>query len=156
MDYRNTCTLKREIIMKHLSAIALLIITACSSQQTGTTEADRAQIIRTELDFAKMAEEEGVAAAFYEYASDSAVINRGGNLIKGKEAIREYYQSSLKPGTKLIWAPDFADVSGDIGYTYGKYTHLVPDSTGIFSEHHGIFHTVWKREKDGRWRFVWD
>jgi ketosteroid isomerase-like protein len=142
--------------MKNLSIIALLIITACSSSEKDKTEADRALIIATELEFAKMAEEVGVAAAFYEFAADSAVINRGGKLIKGKEAIREYYQSAIRPGTRLIWSPDFADVSGDLGYTYGKYTHLVPDSIGNFTEHHGIFHTVWRREKDGRWRFVWD
>ena len=101
------------------------------------TEADRALIIATELDFAKMAEEEGVAAAFYEFASDSAVINRGGNLIKGKEAIREYYQSSLKPGTKLIWAPDFADVSGDIGLYLRK---IYPSGA---RQHRKFFRTSW-------------
>jgi ketosteroid isomerase-like protein len=142
--------------MKHLLILVLIMTTACSSPSEKSMEKYKAQIIQTELDFAKMADEAGVAAAFYEYAADSAVIGRGGKIIKGREAIRDYYENALMPGTRLQWAPDFADASGDIGYTWGKYTHLVPDSTGNITESHGVFHTVWKRQPDGSWRFVWD
>ena len=136
-----------------IAALFLLVFAAsCMRRDAG----DRSQIISTELDFARMASDKGIADAFYEYAADSAVINRSGNLIRGKEAIRDYYQKNLKPGSVLLWAPDFADVSGDIGYTYGQYTFTFTDSTGIKHESHGIFHTVWKRQPDGSWRFVWD
>lgn len=126
--------------------------TSCVSGE----EKSREEVIRTEHDFAVMADEAGVAEAFYHYAADSAVILRGGKLIKGREAIRDYYQHNLKPGTKLLWAPDYANVSGSLGYTYGRYTHQVPDSAGSIIESHGYFHTVWKRQADGSWRFVWD
>jgi ketosteroid isomerase-like protein len=142
--------------MKHLLILTMIMVTACSSPSPDDAEKKGAQIIQTELDFAKMADKEGVAAAFYEYAADSAVIGRGGKIIKGREAIKDYYEKNLLPGTKLQWAPDFVDVSGDLGYTWGKYIHSVPDSTGNITEAHGIFHTVWKRQPDGSWRFVWD
>ena len=142
--------------MKHLLILVLILTTACSSPSEKSMEKHKVQIIQTELDFAKMADEAGVAAAFYEYAADSAVIGRGGKIIKGREAIRDYYEKNLRPGTKLQWTPDFADASGDIGYTWGKYTHLVSDSTGKIIESHGVFHTVWKRQPDGSWRFVWE
>jgi ketosteroid isomerase-like protein len=142
--------------MKHLLILTMIMVTACSSPSPGDAEKKKAQIIQTELDFAKMADEAGVAAAFYKYAADSAVIGRGGKTIKGREAIRDYYEKNLKPGTKLQWAPDFVDVSGDLGYTWGKYTHSVPDSAGNITESHGVFHTVWKLQPEGSWRFVWD
>jgi len=142
--------------MKHLVIFTVIMATACSSPSVKDSEKQKARIIQTELEFAKMADEAGVAAAFYKYASDSAVIGRGGKIIKGREAIRDYYEKNLTPGTKLHWAPDFVDVSGDLGYTWGKYTHSVPDSTGNMTESHGVFHTVWKRQPDGSWRFVWD
>jgi len=142
--------------MKHILILIMIMAAGCSSPSEKGIEKYKAQIIQTELDFAKMADEAGVAAAFYEFSADSAVIGRGGKIIKGREAIREYYEKNLAPGTRLQWAPDFADVSGDIGYTWGKYTHLVPDSTGKMTESHGVFHTVWKRQPDGSWRFVWD
>jgi ketosteroid isomerase-like protein len=142
--------------MKKLLLGIIILSFSCSSPEKKSPEEEIAGIIQTELDFARMADEVGVAAAFYYFADDSAVINRGDRIIKGKEAIREYYETSLRPGTKLDWAPDFADVSGDIGYTYGRYTHSVPDSSGNITEHRGIFHTVWKLQDNGSWRFVWD
>lgn len=138
----------------HIVIIAVTLLMSISCQNRARDE--RSQIISTEHDFARMANEKGVAEAFYYFAADSAVIARGGKLIKGKEKIKDYYINNLKPGTRLLWEPDFADVSGNIGYTYGKYTHLVPDSTGNMKESHGFFHTVWKRQDDGSWKFVWD
>lgn len=135
-----------------VALILCLTMMSCASEP----ENDKARIEQTEREFAQMAGEKGVAEAFYEYAADSAVILRAGTLIRGREAIRKYYSTNLKPGTELLWAPDFIDVSGDLGYTYGKYTHRVPDSTGLITESHGYFHTVWKRQPDGSWRFVWD
>jgi ketosteroid isomerase-like protein len=130
--------------------------TACSTADRRNTEKEKSDIISTESAFAKMAAQEGIAAAFHVYAADSAVISRGGKLIHGREAIRDYYLKNIFPGTTLQWEPDFVDVSGDIGYTWGKYTLAVPDSTGRLTVTHGIFHTVWKRQSDGSWRFVWD
>ena len=58
----------------------------------------------------------------------------------------------------LVWKPDYVDVSesGDLAYTYGKYTFTSRDSTGRKVVSKGIFHTVWKRQEDGSWKFVWD
>jgi ketosteroid isomerase-like protein len=109
----------------------------------------------TEKAFALMAKEKGIAEAFYAFAADDAVIKRGQNIINGKEGIREYYEKQPPTG-QLEWSPDFADVSGDLGYTYGKFTYSEKDSTGVVKQSTGFFHTVWKRQKDGTWKFVWD
>lgn len=143
--------MKSSVILSTALVLSLIIV-SCKTD----TGRDREDIVSTEREFATMAGEAGVAEAFYHFAADSAVILRGGKLIRGREAIRDYYNQNLKPGTKLLWAPDYADVSGDLGYTYGRYTHQVPDSTGNIIESHGIFHTVWKRQPDSSWRFVWD
>jgi len=134
----------------------MLMTMACSSPHRSSVEEDRAAILDTEAAFALMAQEEGIAAAFFHYAADSAVISRSGRLIKGCEAIREYYSENLSPGTRLQWTPDYADVSGDLGYTWGTYSLSVPDTAATTRESTGIFHTVWKRQPDGSWRYVWD
>ena len=61
---------------------------------------DRQSIISTELEFVAMAGERGIAEAFYHFAADSAVILRGGKLVRGKEAIRDYYLKNLKSGDR--------------------------------------------------------
>jgi ketosteroid isomerase-like protein len=116
------------------------------------------EIIRAERDFARMAAEKGVAEAFSFYVADSGVVSIGEKLFRGKDAVRKHYESWTYKDVRLTWAPDFVDVSssGDLGYTYGKYTFSFRDSTGKINESKGIFHTVWKRQADGSWRFVWD
>lgn len=62
-------------------------------------------------------------------------------------------------GTKFLWKPDTVIVaeSGELVYTYGKYEHLEKDSVGNLKiSSSGIFHTIWKKQKDGSWKFVWD
>jgi ketosteroid isomerase-like protein len=103
-----------------------------------------------------MAKEEGIEKAFTTFAAADAVLMRGNKLIEGIKNIEEHYKNQTSKG--LSWAPDFVDVaaSGDLGYTYGHYTYSYIDSTGKAAEDKGIFHTVWKRQADGTWRFVWD
>jgi ketosteroid isomerase-like protein len=43
-----------------------------------------------------------------------------------------------------------------MAYTYGKYLWKVKDTTGKIQEFKGVFHTVWKRQSDGSWKYGWD
>jgi len=116
------------------------------------------EIRETELAFTKLAKEQGLKVAFTTYAADDAVLNRGDKLIKGKKAIEEYYAKQKLDNVTLEWEPEFIKVaaSGDLGYTYGPYMFTSVDSSGKETKSEGIFHTVWKRQGDGEWRFVWD
>lgn len=150
-------SLKTEFMKKALFMIVMAMLVLSCKQKVNPEEA-RNGILKAETDFAAMAGEKGVAEAFWFFAADSAVISRGnGQLIKGKENIRKFYEKNSMPGTKLTWKPDFIDVSecGTLGYTYGRYQFSKPDSTGNVKEVTGVFHTVWKLEK-GEWKFVWD
>ena len=107
----------------------------------------------------KYRKEKGIAEAFWYYADSNAVIKRkNDSLIKGKEAIKNFYSDNFYKTATVSWSPDFIDVSGngDLGYTYGKYLWQSKDSSGKINESRGIFHTVWKKQKDGSWRYVWD
>lgn len=107
-----------------------------------------------------MAEKEGVPAAFLAYSASDGVMMRDNQIIKGHSAMDEYFEASRSNPNKVLltWAPDFVDVasSGDLGYTYGKYTLTITDTLGKEQQAEGIFHTVWKRQADGSWKFVWD
>ncbi|MBI1768844.1 MAG: nuclear transport factor 2 family protein [Bacteroidetes bacterium] len=140
--------------MKKLVFIPIIILASCISGKD-SSEKSKAEIIQAEKDFAQSAKEKGIADAFYAFADDSAVIKRGNRIIKGKNAIKEFYEKQPSSG-ELQWSPDFAEVSGDLGYTYGPFTFSEKDSTGKVNEFKGIFHTVWKKQKDGTWKFVFD
>lgn len=134
---------------------AILLCYACGS---GSTRDAEGGIRQAETDFAAMAGKEGVAAAFEHFAADSGVINRGGKIYKGKAAIAAYYAQWPYREVKLTWSPEFisASASGDMGYTYGRYRLLATDSSGASIDNTGYFHTVWQRQHDGSWRFVYD
>ncbi len=125
------------------------------------TEKDKfkQEIVQAEQDFAKMVKEQGMQAGFTFYADSNAVIRRGDEtLIKGKKAIEENYSNPKYKDVLLVWEADFVDVaeSGDLGYTYGHYTFEAKDSLGNPIKAEGTFHTVWKRQSDGTWKYVWD
>lgn len=141
-------------------SLTLLILSSCNSKnQSNNSSYAQQEINNVEKDFEAMAAEKGIAEAFWFYADSNAVIKRGNDsLIKGKEGIRNYYAAPYFKTTSVKWSPDFVETStdGTIGYTYGKYIWQSKDSTGKITESKGVFHTVWKRQSDGSWKYVWD
>ncbi|MTI21508.1 nuclear transport factor 2 family protein [Fulvivirga sp. RKSG066] len=137
----------------------IIFYVGCQSQ---ATEADiekwKAEIMQVEKDFNDMAQEEGLVKAFEFYAAEDGVIRRQKKIIIGKAAIAQWYKGDVRPNETLTWKPTFVDVSqsGDMAYTYGDFVFTYPDSLGNPKINKGIFHTVWKRQPDGSWRFVWD
>ena len=135
--------------------------TSCNTQDEKTIEKWKQEVITTELNFSKMAGEKGITEAFLAFAADDAVLMRNHKIISGKNNLKTFLLKSTNPNLidqKLKWAPDFVDVSasGDMAYTYGKFTFSYKDSIGKKLESKGIFHTVWKRQSNKEWKFVWD
>ena len=121
-------------------------------------EAWKAEIRAVEKAFNDMAQEEGLIKAFEYYAAADGVIRRSKKIIQGKQDIRAWYEKDVRPNETLTWTPTFVDVSqsGDMAYTYGDFVFTYPDTAGTMKQNKGIFHTVWKRQANGEWRFVWD
>jgi len=143
-----------------LLCFPVFMISSCSHPAKGSVESWKKEILQTERDFAAMTEREGMQSAFVYYAAEDVVVNRNNDLLIGKPALQEFYadQPAGVSDVHLSWTADFADVSrsGDLGYTYGWFTYSYTDSTGARVENRGVFHTVWKRQEDGSWKFVWD
>ena len=134
-------------------------ITFCGTNHSSEAKKAKTEIEQAEKEFNKMAAEKGIAEAFWFFADSNAVIKRGNDsLIQGKEGIRNFYSGNYYKKATVTWSPDFVDAStsGDRGYTYGKYIWRSTDSTGTVIEANGIFHTVWKKQPDGSWKYVWD
>lgn len=123
-----------------------------------TIEKYKNEIMATEIAFNKMATKDGMKAAFLFFADENAVLKRGETLIKGKPAIAQYFDDNPVNFKTFTWLPDFIDVSntGDMAYTYGPYQYEILGKKGELKKGRGTFHTVWKKQKDGQWRYVWD
>ncbi len=139
--------------------LSSLLFYSCKTGTSNIREQAKKEIAKAEKDFEKMAGEKGIAEAFWYYADSSAVIRRGGDsVIKGKEGIKKFYSADYFKTAAVKWSPDFVDAAekGDLGYTFGKYTWEAKDTSGKLTQAKGIFHTVWKKQKDGTWKYVWD
>lgn len=136
--------------------LALLMFNSCSQQTS--QEPIKDEIIATEIAFAKMAKEVGLKEAFLEFAADSAVLNRNGKIIKGKQQIADYFDRQKLQNVSLEWEPEFVEVAkaGDMAYTYGPFIFSAISEDGEPQTALGYFHTVWKKQEDGSWKFIYD
>lgn len=148
--------------MKQVILVLTTVLLLGCSQKDKTKldpEPIKKEVLKVEDDFKNLAQTKGISEAFYQFADDNAAIKRENDtIIKGKENIKLYYSDQKYASAKVSWKPDFVEVSedGSMAYTYGKYVWKSKDFQGKEIEFKGVFHTVWKKQKDGSWKYVWD
>ena len=112
--------------------------------------ADAAPIVASERAFAADFPAMGLPGSFQKWGLPEAIIIGGGkpdtvaNLYRGQPVVRQPAEPLLE------WWPVFAGVarSGDLGFTTGPAA-----SNGT---RFGHYFTVWRRQPDGSWRWVYD
>lgn len=144
----------------HILLLWVILMFLSSCRPVPDRSALVSQVMKTEQDFCSMAGDSGLQKAFLAFADSNVVLLRNDSLIKGKGQLKQFYKNFDHPDSniRLVWKPDVVKVSkaGDLAYTYGKYTFTRMDKNGMKHTSTGVFHTIWKRQKDGSWKFVWD
>ena len=131
------------------SLMTSLILLA--SVSFAATNADLKEEVRqTETAFAKtMADRDHAAFASF-LATDTVFFGRG--VLRGKAAVADawkgFYQDKAAP---FSWGPENVEVldNGELGFSSGP----VFDPAG---KRVGTFNSVWRKEKDGKWRIIFD
>ncbi|PKV49081.1 ketosteroid isomerase-like protein [Aquimarina sp. MAR_2010_214] len=111
-----------------------------------------------EKSFQKMTNTNGIANAFTHFSDDDGVINRNNRLLHGKEQIFNFYNNKMYSHAKVDWEPNriMVSKSSDLAFSHGNYTWLIPDENGELQKYTGIYLTIWKKQSDGSWKYVWD
>lgn len=136
----------------------LLALFAAGCKQAPPTN-DVKEIMDADKAFSAMCAEKGMGEAFIAFAADDVVklANRQKTIIGKQELIESFKKDPEDAKLKFTWEPLKADVSGDIGYTYGRAKiPLPPDSTGQSKTVYADYVTVWKKQKDGSWKYQTD
>ena len=119
----------------------------------------KAELIRTELEFAKEVANGDITAAFLKFMAPDGFAP-GNFALRRAEYEAQPKQPPPPPGFKLEWEPLYADVSDDgtLGYTWGyaKYTVPVKDGSSAPKISFGMTLSIWKRQADGSWKWVFD
>ena len=114
--------------------------------------ADSRELLSADSAFSAMSVVRGAKTAFLAFAADEAITlgAPAGPINRGREAIGATF-AEFPADAVLEWTPVGADVagSGDLGCTVGE--------ASIRPRHsYSKYLTVWKRQADGRWKFVAD
>lgn len=112
---------------------------------------DPGELLRADSAFAALSVTQGAKRAFLGYASEDAISFGGGpRMNEGAQAIGAAFDE-FPSGAVLAWWPVAAVIaeSGDLGCTVGEATI---ESLKQYSK----YLTIWKRQRDGTWKFVAD
>jgi ketosteroid isomerase-like protein len=136
----------------------LLLLPTLVALAAPDKEALRSELVRTEAEFFKLALERSFNAGMHAYMAEDGFIANSLTLTRDAHAAKMAAEkSATKARPNVIrWKPLRADVaeSGDLGYTWGV-AESGPGSDGPFRPY-GIYVTIWKRQADGKWKFVYD
>jgi len=137
---------------------AVLVKPECSDPRGVDTSLVLQEIMAADLAFSDSAAR-SVSNAFAMFASvDAAKSGKEAAYIYGKEAIRELFEPPPPAGLK--WEPEIGSAarSGDFGFTVGAAGPRTVDANAPARNPAtaGHYFTIWRRDAEGRWRYVID
>ena len=89
------------------------------------------------------------------YAPDALVLRSNLPMLRGAAQIREFFFSALESGLgEVALEPMRVDVVGDLAHEVGRYSALVPGTTGKRREERGKYLWVFAKQTGGEWKLV--
>lgn len=116
------------------------------------------QVRAADTAFSALAQRVGTGRAFGDFAAENAqIFSTPGEFITGPNAISESFGLSGSSGA-LVWHPIAGEVaqSGDLGFTAGNAVFTGTREDGGQVVRYSKYLTVWKKQRDGSWRYVVD
>ena len=146
--------MKKTITILSLLISGAIFFSSCTqSAQADLSVQATKEIMDADIAMSNLATKEGFFKALLTYAADSVIIPREGKLpFMNKPEVQASWGD--KPVIKEItWSPVRAEAakSGDMGYSFGFSTYKGSDTTTYTN-----YCTIWKKQKDGSWKFVFD
>ena len=131
----------------------VIFITSCKMKDSGDNKNDFQALMDTDRAFSELSGKHGMKKAFIEYIdNDGILIRPNHHPIVGADAI-DFLSQANDSVYSLTWKPSSGEVatSGDLGFTYGIYNLQFKDTVL-----RGSYVSIWKKQKDNKWKFVLD
>ena len=112
------------------------------------------QMVTADSAFAEVTSLRGPAVASRDAFSEDGVLLTTTQLVVGPQAASDYFQS--RRSFSLSWVPRDGRIaaSGDLGFTTGDALSTSLGPTGAAMQSFTKYLTVWRKERDGRWRVL--
>jgi ketosteroid isomerase-like protein len=143
---------KVRIVFSFLFLI-FLSASSCKTKIKKTKAVTPYEMIKADEDFSNLSKKEGMKKAFIEYIDNEGILLRPNHPpIAGADAI-DFLSQVNDSAYILTWKPGGGEIasSGDMGFTYGIYNLEIKDTVLK-----GTYVSVWKKQPDGKWKFVLD
>jgi uncharacterized protein (TIGR02246 family) len=136
--------------------ILALTLGGCSGQDASNqaeVSAGKIELGQMNRDFAAALNAKDAKAAAALYTEDAVLIPPGEPLVRGREAIEEYWRGAIESGGVRDVSVETMDAlsSGSLGYETGSFvlTANGPDGEAVIDR--GRYVELLRREPDGRW-----
>ncbi|MEM1056610.1 MAG: DUF4440 domain-containing protein [Bacteroidota bacterium] len=153
--------------MRLLPLLLALALSACASTRTDWTydgirivagdEADVTAILAQARAFSVAYVAGDTDTVLSIYAEDGIAAPGGRDFIRGREALRGYWQ--VRPGVTIRehrLLPEELWIDGDLAYDWGYYEGVSQREGAEPSAFRGKYLVVWQRDADGVWRMAND
>lgn len=148
------------MIRKFTILLFLLVAVAGAQAQTSKAMADAEQAIRTaDQDWMRVFAAKDLEKSVAFMAEDGSMMGPNAPIATGHEAVRKLFAVFFTlSDLKIEWQPVTVGVarSGELGYSTGNFKMTFKDPTGKTIEDHGKYVTIWKKQRDGRWKVGYD
>lgn len=144
--------------MKKIVFLLALIQFTSFSQNIIDADKGKQEIKQADIDFSNLSKEKGMRDAFLAYIAGDGVLLRPYMMpVEGFTAVKKFLDEG-NTDFVLTWSPLFADISisGEMGYTYGTYELTYKDEKEVSVTRKGTYVTIWKKDKEGKWKLVLD
>ncbi len=145
--------------MQNILLFSFLIgLAACNcTAPSSDSGKDKEAVLQTDKDFNDYCAKHGQPAAFIKYADSSLIqMNQGALPTMGIEALNKDLAKNHDTVSRLAWVPEKAEASSNIGYTFGRWKYYTKTKAGSDTIYQGVYITVWKKQRDGSWKYVID
>lgn len=134
-----------------VNVVFMMLVAGC---QGGNPAAVANQgLMRADTAFSALSAQQGFADAFEHYAgADALLLPDNSAALKGKSTIVQNLQA-MSASSTLTWSPQSAEVSGNLGYSWGIYTLTGKNSNGQTIAAYGKYLSIWKL-RAGDWRLA--
>ena len=147
--------------MRKLLIVAALLSLIAHQALAGPKE----EMLAADRAFSEMSVKAGAHAAFLAFMADDVRLFDGDHPpILGKAAAAAYYAGvekqnpDLGKNSSLVWTPVEAEAArdGSLGWTRGTWIFSAKKPDGTPRRVTGYYVTEWRREADGKYKFVLD
>ncbi len=141
----------RRIIVSFLFCLAVCTVVQAQTAANAVRKADQ--------DWLKVFAAKKLPESVAFVLPDGSMLAPNTPIATGHDAINKLFSAFFAlPDMKIEWHPINVEVarSGEIAYSSGAFTMSFKDPTGKTIEDKGKYVTIWKKEKNGKWKVAYD